>query len=720
MINLERFFNPRSVAVIGASPKKEKLGNCLVRNLISERSEESRFREQSERVLIKGTAPEGDSPRKIYPVNPNYKKILGLTCFPSVSEVKGDIDLAIIAVKAEIVPMMVEECGKKSIPFVIIISAGFKEIGKEGAKREEKIKEIAKKYKIKILGPNCLGLLDSSTNLNASFASEMILKGEIAFISQSGAICSSMLDWAKKEHIGFSKFISLGNETVLTENDFLAYLAQDKKTKAILMYLEAITDGPRFIKLARQITKNKPIVILKAGKTAKGQKAIASHTGSLAPENRVFEAACLQSKVINVDSLRELFNFTKIFNAGIFKSLARLAVVTNGGGPSIIMSDLIELSPTLELAEIKKETKNKLRKILPSFASVNNPVDILGDALSSRYEEVLKILIVEKNIDGLIVIVTPQKMTEIEETARVIIKYHKKKPIIPVFIGEETTGKGEEILKKSKLGNFEYPIDVKEVLEAMSLKTPIVKRSAFTTGQEKRGREKRSVLDFSKTLSLLKKYKIEVVPSFFVKRPSELNQISKKINFPVAIKIVSPQIIHKTDVGGVKLNLETVKKVKKAWQEVVRKFKIQNSTLRQSSGLMLSKVEASKFKIQGMVVQPMTKGKEVIVGMKRDPVFGPVIVFGLGGIFVEILKDVSMRIAPLTKKDASEMLTEIKGIEILKGARGEKSVNFKALQKIILSLSRLSLKHREIKEIDLNPVMVDEKEARVVDARIIV
>ncbi len=709
MINLERFFNPRSVAVIGASPKKEKLGNCLVRNLISERSEESRFREQSERVLIKGTAPEGDSPRKIYPVNPNYKKILGLTCFPSVSEVKGDIDLAIIAVKAEIVPMMVEECGKKSIPFVIIISAGFKEIGKEGAKREEKIKEIAKKYKIKILGPNCLGLLDSSTNLNASFASEMILKGEIAFISQSGAICSSMLDWAKKEHIGFSKFISLGNETVLTENDFLAYLAQDKKTKAILMYLEAITDGPRFIKLARQITKNKPIVILKAGKTAKGQKAIASHTGSLAPENRVFEAACLQSKVINVDSLRELFNFTKIFNAGIFKSLARLAVVTNGGGPSIIMSDLIELSPTLELAEIKKETKNKLRKILPSFASVNNPVDILGDALSSRYEEVLKILIVEKNIDGLIVIVTPQKMTEIEKTAQVIIKYHKKKPIIPIFIGEETTGKGEEILKANKVGNFEYPTDVKEILEKMSFKKkipvplsgiPVVKQGLLRGAA---GQEKRLVLDFNKTLSLLRKYKIEVVPSFFVKQQKDLNKIFKKIKLPVALKVVSPQIIHKTDVGGVKLNLKTVKEARKAWQEIVRKFKIQNL----------------KFKIQGMLIQPMMKGKEIIIGMKRDPFFGPVIVFGLGGIFVEILKDVSMRIAPLTKKDASEMLTEIKGIEILKGARGEKSVNFKALQKIILSLSRLSLRHKEIKEIDLNPVMVNEKEARVVDARII-
>ena len=676
-MTLERFFNPKSVAVIGASPKKEKLGNCLVRNI-----------------------QEGKK-RKIYPINPKYKKILGLSCFPTVSEVKGDIDLAIIAVKAEIVPTMVEECGKKSIPFVIIISAGFKETGEEGTKREEKIKEIAKKYKIKILGPNCLGLLDSSTDLNASFASEMILKGEIAFVSQSGAICSSMLDWAKKEHIGFSKFISLGNETVLTENDFLEYLAQDKKTKAILMYLEAITDGRRFIKLARQITKNKPIVILKAGKTAKGQKAIISHTGSLTPENKIFEAACLQSKVINVDSLRELFNFTKIFNAGIFRPLTRLAVVTNGGGPSIIMSDLIELSSTLELAEIKKETKNKLRKILPNFASVNNPVDILGDALSSRYEEVLKILTAEKNIDGLIVIITPQKMTEIEKTAQIIIKYHKKKPIIPIFIGEETTGKGEELLKVNKVGNFEYPMDIKEVLEAMSFKKKTL--VLVPPRRDTAGQERRLALDFNRILSLLKKYKIEVISSFFVKRQKDLNEIFKKIKPPVALKVVSPQIIHKTDVGGVKLNLKTIKEVKKAWQEIVEKIK----------------TKKIKAEIKGMIIQPMTKGKEVIVGMKRDPVFGPVIVFGLGGIFVEVLKDVSMRIAPLTKKDVAQMLTEIKGFEILEGTRGEKSVNFKALQKIILSLSRLSLRHKEIKEIDLNPVMVNEKEAIVVDARMI-
>jgi len=688
-MKLKKLFDPHKIAVIGASSQKEKLGYSLLYNLLQNKK------------------------RIIYPVNPHHKRILGYKCFNSVLKIKGKIDLALIAVKAEVVPGVLEECGRKKIPFAIIISAGFKETGEKGKRLEEEIKIISQRYEIGILGPNCLGLLDSLSNLNASFASEMILRGDISFLSQSGAICSSMLDWAKKENIGFSKFVSLGNESVLTENDFLEYLKGDKKTKAILMYLEGITDGKRFVKIAKKITRIKPLVILKAGRTEKGKMAIASHTGSLTPSDEIFKAVCRQNKIVNVDSLRELFNFTKIFNAGILKPLSRLAVVTNGGGPSVLISDLIEMSPKLLLAKLNKETKNKLKKFLPGAASINNPVDILGDALSSRYEKTLKVLIEDKNIDGLIVIVTPQKMTEIKETAKVLIKYHKKKPVIPIFIGEQTTAKGEEILKRNKVGNFEYPEDIKEVLEDFAVSS-ILRKKKILKGEKEKVRV--SVLDFNKTFSLLKKYKIEAVPSFFAKQKNELRKIIPRINFPIAIKVVSPQIIHKTDFGGVKLNIRTAKETEEAWEKIVEK--INPDPL--ASGLRPKASEKIKAEILGMIIQPMIKGKEVIVGLKRDPIFGPVIIFGLGGIFTEILKDVSMAIAPLTKKDAREMLGEIKGLEILKGARGERSVNFEALEKIILSLSRLSLEHQEIKEIDLNPVIVNDARAIVVDARIII
>lgn len=674
MTSLNKLFNPSSVAIIGASDQPGKLGYSLVKNLLAGKK------------------------RKIYPVNPGHKNVLGLPCFVSVKDIPGKVDLALVAVKAALVPQVLTECGQKKIFLAVVISAGFKESGEEGKKLEEQIKNIAQKYKIKIVGPNCLGIIDLHSSLNASFAAGLTAPGPVAFLSQSGAIGTALLDWAETENLGFSKFISLGNEADLTENDFLEYLARDKKTKAVLMYLEGVSDGARFIRAARQIAKIKPVVAFKAGWTGRGSAAIASHTGSLASAGEVFEAASRQAGIFSVRSLRALFNFAKLFNAGIYRPPRRLAIVTNGGGPSIILADLIEAAPRLELVKFNEGLKNKLKQILPPAAAAGNPVDLMGDAPAKRYAAVLKILTKEKNIDGLVVILTPQQMTEVKATAEVLIKYSKFKPIIPLFIGEGKTRAGEQILKAARLSNFEYPQDVEEVLSAMSFKN----KEPATEGTS---HAERSVmmLDLPRTQKLFKSYGLDFSDKL-VEDKKDLKKFFSKIKAPVALKVYSPQVIHKSDVGGVKLDLNTLTDAARAWDEIVSSVK--------------TKVPGAEIK--GLLLSPQAQGKSVIIGMKRDAVFGPVIIFGWGGVFVEILKDVARRVAPLTANDAEEMIKEIRGYKILAGARGQKAVNFKALKKIILAVSKMSLEHPEIKSLDLNPVIVNVKEARLVDVRVII
>ncbi|MCL5004613.1 MAG: acetate--CoA ligase family protein [Patescibacteria group bacterium] len=693
-MNLSNFFNPKSIAVIGASPNKDKVGYSLVKNLL------------------------GGSRRKIYPVNPAYKKILNLTSYTSVLDIKNEIDLALIALRADIVPQVLEECGKKKISNVIIISSGFKEIGRSGLELEEKIKTIAKKYKITLLGPNCLGIIDTQNNFNASFAPEIPLKGSIAFVSQSGALGAAMLDWAKARGIGFSKFISLGNEADLTEIEFLEYLASDKNTKAIMLYLEKISDGKKFMRLAKQITRKKSIVILKAGRSNKGLAAVASHTGSLAPEDSVFAAACKQSGVITVESIRQFFSFAKLFHMGIYKPLKQLAVLTNGGGPSVVAADLIDLSKSLELATLKNETKNALKKVLPPMAAVNNPIDIIGDALSDRYASALKILVNEKNINAVITILTPQMMTQAEETAKLLGGFSKKKPILPVFIGGQSIYKALLEFKKNGLVNFGDSRDIVEILDVMAAENK--KTSFFKTSES--GQTTYKMLGFEETKKLLSKYSI-AVEGEFVKTKNELSNVFNKFNNLVAIKIVSPNVIHKTEFRAVKLNIKNLDEAEKAWDEIVNSIKAKLPNAR-VEGMVVQKM-VNPHTITGKDIFAKTHSpfgvgaREIIIGMKRDKTFGPVIVFGMGGIFTEALKDVSSRIAPVTKSEAKKMIEEIKGYPILKGLRGEKPVDFEKLENLIIAVSKLSLEHLEIQEIDLNPVMASENEAKIIDARVI-
>ncbi len=669
------FFNPRSVAVIGASKHEGKVGHALMHN------------------ILKG------GERDIYPINPKETEILGKKCYPSVGDVLGDIDLVVIAVRANIVPNVLKECGEKKIPFAIIISAGFKETKGEGAVLEEELKEIAEKYNITLLGPNCLGAIDLHAEFNATFGVKVPQKGDIALLSQSGALGTAMLDWACEENVGLSKFVSLGNEATLSELDFIEHLKDDKDTKAILMYLEQVSDGRRFKKLFSEITKTKPVIVLKAGRSSRGTDAVKSHTGSLAAQNDVFEAVCRQSGVSVVHSLREMFDCAKLFHMEITEPLTNIVVLTNGGGPSIVTTDLIEFSDSLSLINISGDTQKRIAAVLPEMASVKNPIDILGDAPASRYEDVLNILVDEYHIDAIVAILTPQMMTESAETARVIASFRDDKPILPVFIGGESVQEGIDIFNEQDLVNFDFPEDVVRALDVLALdkKERIEKfKAKVHSGAQL------TQMSISETVDILEEQDLHLVGVFAQDRDELEKKADELKGSKVAIKIISPDVVHKSDQGAVKVNIEGKDAILAAYDEMAKH---------------LEKTIPSVH-IEGVLLQPMIKGKEVIVGMKRDSVFGPTIVFGMGGVFVEVFKDVSMRVPPIDKEMAKNMINEIKGSAILRGMRGEKSVNIDALAKIIVSIAKMSVEHPEIQELDLNPVIINEKDAYVVDVRV--
>jgi len=703
-MTIQNFFNPKSVAVIGASADKNKVGYALLFNLVS------------------------GAKRDIYPVSISEKEILGLKAYASIKDISAEIDLAVIAVRADIVPSILEECAAKKVQSVIIISAGFKEIGAAGTELEKKVADIAGRAGITLLGPNCLGTIDAHTDLNASFAAIKPKAGQIAFVSQSGALGTAVLDKALAEGIGFSKFISLGNEATLSEIDFLQYLKDDADTKAILIYIEQLSAGPEFMRLCSEITKTKPIVVIKAGRSVRGQQAVMSHTGSLAPEDAVFKAACKQAGIIVVESIREFFNMAKLLQIGVMKPLQKLIVLTNAGGPAVITTDLIDASRSLSLITLSTETKEQLKKVLPPMAAFNNPVDIIGDALSARYDAALKILVEEKSADAIIVLLTPQMMTETEATALLLAEYCKKKPIIPVFIGGPTIAKGLETLTANGLVNFTFPKDAIEALDNLAGNASKIDEKNKATEINKKETEKLSetatekekspapktltMMSFAETADLFKKYDL-TLPGVLVKEKSDLTEAMKKISESSAngadgnvftLKAISPDVVHKTEMGAVKLNLKSVAEAELAWEEIATSIK----------------TKKPNAVIEDMLIQTMVSGKEIIIGMKRDAVFGATVLFGLGGIFTEALKDTSLRVAPITKPEATKMISEIRGINILTGLRGEAPIDIEKLADIIVKISQLATEHPEIKEIDLNPVMASSTNADIVDVRVMI
>jgi acetyltransferase len=675
---LKEIFQPESIAVIGASREKGKVGHTVFSNLIT-------------------NGFSGD----IYPINPGGESILGTKAYPSILDVPADIDLAVVAIPARFVTDIFDQLGEKGIPAVVVISAGFKEIGHEGAKLEAKLAEKVARYGMRVLGPNCLGIIDTFSKVNASFAAGMPAAGNIGFFSQSGALGTAILDWALGQNVGFSKFVSLGNKLDIDESDILREMGEDDHTDVILGYIESVNNGTKFLDIARAVTSKKPVIMIKSGGTEAGARAASSHTGALAGSEKAFSAAFTQSGIIRVDAIEDLFDYARAFSSKRYPRGNRIAIVTNAGGPAIIASDAIENSD-LRMASFEKETIEALQGALPPTAAVYNPVDLIGDAREDRYSAALEAVMADPNVDGAFVLFAPTAMSEPEKVARVVCNHvSEDKPILAVFMGGPTVEGIVGILSDASVPNYHYPERAVKAMEAMAGYTqwrsrPEPETREFPVDKERvrdllaesiaRGRAE---IGEHEAREIISAYGYRIPGSVIASNSSDAEFIAEKIGYPVVMKIASPDILHKSDFGGVRVGIRDKEGVRRAFVEMKDRAK-----------RLLPDADVWGLSIQEMI----EGGKEVILGMVRDPQFGPVIMFGLGGIYVEVLKDVSFRIAPLTVEDANEMIREIRSFPLLQGARGEPATDLDGIVESLLRLSQMVIDFPEIFEIDINPL----------------
>jgi acetyltransferase len=697
MINL--FFQPTSVAVIGASSNPAKLGHAVVHNLIDG-----------------GYSRKG----KVFPINLKASEILGLKAYPSVLEVPEAIDLAVLVIPYPYVPAALKECGEKGIPAAIVISAGFRESGMQGINREKELIEIAKDYNIRLIGPNCLGVIDTYTPLNASFAAGTPPKGPLAFMSQSGALGTAILDLALAGRYGLSKFVSLGNKADVDEIDLLRAWCEDPDTKVIMIYSEGMSNGQEFIKAGSEVSRVKPIVAIKSGVTQAGSRAVSSHTGSLAGSEQAYQAAFNQAGVLRAKSLETMFDIALALGYQPMLPGDNIAIITNAGGPGILATDALERAG-LSLTRFDLKTKRALEAVLPDAASAANPVDVLGDALADRYVFALENVAADPNVDGILVLMTPQAMTEIEATAEAVGKLSQEldKPILSSFMGEARMSKGIDILEEYGVPNYPFPERAADAIRAMSEYRQIKERKIedFVRFQVD-GEATRQVIQNAlsqgrisigdaEARTILEAYGLRIPRSEIAKTPENAQQIAHELGYPVVLKIASPDILHKTDVGGVKVGLDSPEEVQDAFELMV--YRAQRYV-----------PEAT---IWGCLVQEMAPrgGLEVLVGMNRDPQFGPLITFGLGGIYVETLKDVTFRIAPFTRKDAWDMLQELRAHALLDGVRGRPPVDKEAIVDVLLRMGQFVQDFPEIAEFDINPLIVypEGQGAIAIDMRVI-
>jgi acetyltransferase len=683
---LRNFFCPDSVAVIGAAREEEKVGHIILDNIINSG--------------YKG---------KLFPVNPNADEIHGIKCYHSVLDIPGDLDLTIIAIPVQFVLKVLEECSKKNTKWSIIISAGFKETGIEGAKRERQLIEKAKDYKIRILGPNCMGIIDTSCPINATFSLNMPPKGKIGFISQSGALGSSILDWAKTNKIGFSKFVSLGNKADISENDLFDDWENENDTRVITAYLEGVKYGREFMKISSRATKKKPIIVIKSGNTDAGARAVSSHTGTLAGSARAYDAAFKQTGIIRANTIRELFNYAVAFSSQPLPNGKKVAIITNAGGPGIMASDACEKGNIL-LASLGKETIDNLKNFLPEAANFYNPIDVLGDALADRYRKALEVIIKDNNVNAVVVLLTPQAMTQPFKTARAIVEVMDKSgkdiPVVTSFMGGAEVKKAVRFLGEKNIPNFDIPEEAIDALKVMMEYTDWKSRKEFPACYfdvdkesvervfERCRAEGRLELGEMEAREILKAYGIRVPEAELARDIGEAKEIAKRIGYPLVLKIVSPNILHKTDIGGVRIGIGSEKELEEDYDEI----------------LFHVKKYIPDANIRGVLVQEFIKDKkEAIIGISEDQQFGPMIMFGLGGIYVEALKDVSFRIAPLNRQMAREMIDEIKTAKLLKGTRGEDPSDIESIIEIMLRVSQLVIDFPEIIEMDINPLFVKKQ-----------
>ncbi|MFZ5906735.1 MAG: acetate--CoA ligase alpha subunit [Nitrospirota bacterium] len=691
---LDSFFTPKSIAVIGASRTPGKVGFDILRNLV-----------------------QYDYQGRLYPVNPSADEILGKKTYRSLADVPDTIDLAVIVVPAKNVLSVIEECGKKKTGAAVIISAGFKESGVEGAKLEHELVSRAAEAGVRFIGPNCLGIIDTHAHMNASFAAGMPAQGGIGFFSQSGALCLAVLDRALPENIGFSKFISMGNKADITDTDIMSALAEDENTRVILGYIEGVSDGRKFMEVASEVSKKKPLIILKSGITSSGAKAASSHTGALAGREATFDAAFRQSGVIRAHTINDLFNYALAFASQPLPKGPHIAIVTNSGGPGILAADACDKAD-LQLVTLHKETVDKLREFLPSVASFYNPIDILGDSGAERYEKTLRLVLQDSSIQGVLVLLTPTAVVDVANTARKVsyVAQFFDKPVLTSFMGKKSIEPASRILMQNSIPNYEYPEEAVASYHALYryhtwIKKPPktfsdlnVPKNGVSAVFGKAKQEGRDRLTDEEVHEVLKTYGFRQPKGLFARTSEEAVAAARGIGYPIVMKIVSPQIIHKSDIGGVRKNLTGKKDVENAFFEITT----------HARNIMPAAT------IYGVLIQEMVPpGKEVIIGITKDSQFGHMVMFGLGGIYVEVLRDISFRVVPLSNEDVHEMVREIKTFPLLRGVRGEPETDIEAIERALLAFSGLAADFPQIIEADINPLMAHTRGNGVVaiDAR---
>ncbi|MEW8629746.1 MAG: bifunctional acetate--CoA ligase family protein/GNAT family N-acetyltransferase [Candidatus Thiodiazotropha sp.] len=697
---LTPLFSPKSIAMFGASDRKNSVGEVVFRNLKS--------------AGFKG---------EIYPINLKHDKVQGVKAYKSIEAVGKAVDLAVVATPAQTIPAIVQACGEHGVKAMIVLSAGFRETGATGRRLEEKTVELAKEYGIRFIGPNCLGLIRPDQGINITFGNNNASAGNLALVSQSGAICTAILDWAEVNEVGFSTVISTGIGADLDFGDYLDYLVSDPRTDSILLYVEGIKNARRFMSGLRAAARIKPVIVLKVGRHAAGAEASMSHTGALVGSDETFEAALSRSGVLRVETVSQLFSAAKALSSRYRVYGDRLAIITNGGGPGVMAADRAS-DLNIELAEFNDDTIEKLNKALPDVWSHGNPVDIIGDAPPERYRAAIDTCLNDPGVDGTIVILTPQAMTEPEEVAKALIGLadHHKKPILTSWMGGTQVESARKLFNNAKLPTFrtlENAVDAFSYLSSyqknqrLLLQTPAKSSRRHIEPDTEGARliiesalsEQRKVLSEPESFALLGAFRINAVRNGIARSANEALILAESIGFPVAMKIYSPDISHKSDAGGIRLNINNAQVVRSTYRDLIEQVKE-------------SRPEA---RIEGVTVEQMYQspnGRELLIGIVRDPVFGPVISFGSGGTAVEVMGDSAIALPPLNRRLASDLIDRTKAAKLLGQFRHMPPSNREALIDVLLRVSTMACELPWIQEMDINPLIVDDRDAVAVDARI--
>ena len=713
--SLQPFFTPNGVAIIGASRDPSKLSYGVIRNLVD---------------------PEHGYPGPIYPVNPKADEILGRRCYPNIAAVPDPVELAVLIIPAQAVIAAVEACGQRGIKAAVVISGGFREVGAEGATREREMVATARRYGMRVMGPNGIGVIDTHTPLNTTFVKGMPPKGSIAFLSQSGALCGGIIDWTVGHGIGFSRFLSVGNEADVNETDVIPFLAEDPDSTVITLYLEDVKGGPAFVDALRAAAAVKPVIALKTGRTGSGQAATASHTGALAGVHAAFRAACKQAGALEVESVQALFDAALAFAYQPLPKGNRIAVVTNAGGPAALAADALE-SAGLQLARTTRATQDALRPVVAADAQLGGPVDLLGGADEHGYRAAMDAVLADPNCDGVLAVLVPQVLVNpvaVVEAfgAAAASQARGKKPVVACLMGDVSLHEAFTTAHRLQIPAYTFPEDSVRAFGALWQRQQVEARAALMApsaarhevpvstdaarAAAARGRRKaqdvlvlahaagKRALDAAESRPLLDAYGIRTPQEYLAVDPNDAVAFADRIGYPVVLKIISPDILHKSDIGGVIVGVGDEQGVREGFDKILERAHAAHPDAR----------------IRGVQVQEMVPGgQQVIIGIKRDPTFGPLVMFGLGGIYVEALADVSFRLAPLTREDAEAMIDEVRSAKLLTGLRGAPPADRAALVDAIVRISRLAADHDEIAELDVNPLLVLPEGAVAVDARVI-